>query len=144
MWGGKRKEASRGMPLGVGRMGRSAAQAEVGDHLAVGFLVGALEVVQKLAAVVDHADEAVTGGVVLLVGLQVLGELLDALGERGDLHFAGAGVALVTAELLADGVFVDHGVCPLLWGVHLSQPPRTSGLARNGERILRHVAGKFG
>ena len=37
--------------------------------------------------------------VVLLVGLQVLGEVADTLGQDGDLHVRVAGVMLVGAEL---------------------------------------------
>src|SRR5437899_7516804 len=41
--------------------------------------------------------------VVLLVRLEVLGEVEDALGQERDLHLGRAGIALVGAELLDDG-----------------------------------------
>ncbi len=50
--------------------------------------------------------------VVLLVGLEVLGEVGDALAEEGDLHLGRAGVALVGGELADDrglGRGVKHG-----------------------------------
>jgi hypothetical protein len=40
--------------------------------------------------------------VVLRVGLEVLGELRDALAEKGDLHFGRTSVAVVLAELPDD------------------------------------------
>jgi hypothetical protein len=39
---------------------------------------------------------------VLLVGAQMLGELVDALGEQRDLHTGVPGVLLVGAELLCE------------------------------------------
>src|SRR5581483_9233411 len=47
-------------------------------------------------------QQAATAVVVLAVGLEVLGELLDAGGEEGDLHLRRAGVVVV------DPVVVDH------------------------------------
>ena len=94
------------------------------DEGLVAGLVGALKIVEELAARIDHLDEAEAGTVVLLVGLEVLGEVLDALGEDGNLDLAGTGVLLVALELFADrdGVDLAHGV-----GVSLIL---LSGLAR--------------
>lgn len=44
---------------------------------------------------------------VLAVVAKVLGEVLDAGGEQGDLYFAGAGVVFVRTEFLDDCCLVD-------------------------------------
>ena len=77
------------------------------DEVLVLRLVLALEVVEELAAVVDLAEQAVAGRMVLLVGLQVLRERLDLLGEKRDLHFGRARVAVMALELGTDGGFVN-------------------------------------
>ena len=84
-----------------------AAKAELRDEVLVLRLVLALEVVEELAAVVDLAEQAVAGRMVLLVGLQVLRERLDLLGEKRDLHFGRARVAIMALELGTDGGFVN-------------------------------------
>ena len=83
-----------------------AAEAEALDELAVAGDVGAREVIEKAAALGDHDDEAAAGVVVLLVGLQVAGQIADALGKEGDLDFDGAGVGFVALVVLADGGFL--------------------------------------
>ena len=68
-------------------------------------------VVQQAAALADHLEEAAAGVVVLLVDLEVLGELSDALGEDGDLDLRGTGIRLVRAVGFDDGglgVFLKH------------------------------------
>ena len=53
--------------------------------------------------------------VVVDMDLQVLGELVDAGGEYGDLHLGGAGVGFLGAVGLDHGVFLvftDHGSVP--------------------------------
>ena len=86
---------------------RLAAETELLDELLVARFVLALEVVEKVAAVGDLAEEAVTAGVVLLVGLEVFGQRLDLAGENRDLHFAGSGIAVVTLEFILDGGLVE-------------------------------------
>ena len=44
--------------------------------------------------------------VVLLVGLEVLREIVDALGKQGHLNFGGAGVAVVLGELGEDVLLI--------------------------------------
>ena len=68
-----------------------------------------------LAALADHLVQAAAGVVVLLVDLQVLGQLVDAGGQNGDLHLGGAGVSGMGAVGLDHGrlfVFTDHGEIP--------------------------------
>src|SRR3546814_18608513 len=58
------------------------------------------DLVQQPAALADHLQEALPGMMVLAVGLEVLGEVLDALGEEGDLDLGGAGVHVVGSVAL--------------------------------------------
>ena len=79
--------------------------------------VAVLDVLQEAAALADEHHEATLRVLVLLVHLQVLGEVADALREDGDLHFGAAGIALALAELLdelrgallRDAELVGHG-----------------------------------
>src|SRR5690606_24978462 len=57
---------------------RSAAQAQPRDQVGIALLVLALEVVQQLAALRNHHQKATTRVVVLLVGLEMLGQRRDA------------------------------------------------------------------
>ena len=89
---------------------RLLAQTELFDQGAIALNVGLLEVVQHLATLADQLEQAGTGVEVLLVGLEMIGEAVDAGGKKGDLNFSGAGVAFVLGEL------GDNGL--LLSGIH--------------------------
>ena len=85
---------------------------ELGDNGAVTLHVLLGQVVQHLTALTDHLQQAAAAVVVVDVDLQVLGELLDAGGQNGDLHLGGAGVSGMGAVGLNDGrlfVLTDHG-----------------------------------
>src|SRR5690606_33203395 len=75
-----RCRAARGIPVPRGPRG-SAADTEPPDQVAVAFLVTCLDVVEKLAALRDHLEQAAAGMVVLAVGLEMLGQRVDAAGE---------------------------------------------------------------
>src|SRR5690349_14984945 len=85
-------------PGGTARTAGSAlaAQAEVGDQLGVAVLVGLLEVVQQLAALVDHLQKATAGVVILLVRFEVRRKAVDPLRQQCNLDFRGAGIGLAT------------------------------------------------
>src|SRR5215204_1500571 len=70
-----------------------AADAELLDQRAVARLVLALDVVEERAALGDHLQEATPGMVVLGVGLEVLGQVVDAFGQDCDLDLGRPGVA---------------------------------------------------
>src|SRR3954467_15540441 len=79
---------------------RLAAQAELLDQGAVALEILALQVVQEAAAPSDELEQAATRVVVVLVRAEVLGQLVDALGQHRDLDLGRAGVRLVLPELL--------------------------------------------
>jgi len=56
------------------------------DELAVALDIFALEIAQKAPALSDLHEQAAAAVVVLLVNLQMLGQLVDRRGEDGDLN----------------------------------------------------------
>lgn len=79
-----------------------ATDAELFDQSLITRLFSALEVIQKRTTVVDHLDETAAGILILAVGLEVLCQMLDLLGENGNLNIAGSGIVFMDLELLAD------------------------------------------
>src|SRR5450756_564423 len=84
--------------------GSSAAQAEPLDEAAVAVDVDLLKVAEQPTALADQEQQATTRVVVVLVHLQVLGEVLDARAEHRDLDLRGAGVTLMGGVLGHDGL----------------------------------------
>src|SRR5579871_6679768 len=81
-----------------GRFGRgSVAQAEALDERLVALLVGLLEVIQQLAALVHHLDEPTAGMMVLLMVGEMGGEAVDTGRQQRHLYFGRAGVFGVAA-----------------------------------------------
>src|SRR5687767_12510906 len=78
------------------------AQAEALDHAAVLVRVRALQVIEQLAALADQLEQPATRVEILDVSLEVLGEPVDALGEKRHLDFRRAGIGARTLILLHD------------------------------------------
>jgi hypothetical protein len=76
----------------------SVAQLEpLGDRL-IARQVRLVEIIQQAAALADHDQEAAPGAMVLDIFLQMFGQMIDALGQKSDLHVRGPCVALVQPE----------------------------------------------
>lgn len=75
------------------------ANAQSLDELTVLDDVVLLDVGEKTTTTADEHEQATTSVEVLLVGLHVLGQLLDALGQDGDLNLGVAGVDRGVTEL---------------------------------------------
>jgi hypothetical protein len=60
--------------------------------------IGGVEVIQKTAALADHFEQAAPGAVIFDVFLQMLGQVVDSLGEQGHLHISGPCVPLMNLE----------------------------------------------
>ena len=91
------------------------SDAQLGDNGTIPLDVLLGQVVQHLAALTDHLQQAAAAVVVVDVDLQVLGELLNPGGEDGDLDLGGAGVRGMGAVGLDDGrlfVLTNHGIVP--------------------------------
>jgi hypothetical protein len=60
------------------------------------------KVIEQPSPLPDEHEESATGMVILLVGLEMLGEVVDPLGEDGHLHIRRAGILLMPLELFDD------------------------------------------
>jgi hypothetical protein len=69
----------------------------LGDRL-IPRHVGMMEIIQQAAALPNHDQESPAGTVVLHIFLQMFGQMIDALGQKSDLHVSGPCVALVQSE----------------------------------------------
>ena len=76
-----------------------ASQAEAGDDRAVALDVGLLQVVEETTALAHEEQQSPTAVVIVLVLLEVLGEVRDAVAQQRDLHLGGTGVALESGVL---------------------------------------------
>src|SRR6476659_3419203 len=71
------------------------ADAQTTDQLRIAFRVLALEIVEQPSALADEFEKPPARVMVLRVGLEMLGEVIDALTEERDLNFGGSGIAVV-------------------------------------------------
>lgn len=88
---------------------RLLTDAQFGDQSTIALDVFFGEVVQQTAALTDHLVHAEPAVVILRMLLQVLGELMDALGQNGDLDLGGTGVALMRSIGLDNDGFLFFG-----------------------------------
>lgn len=91
------------------------SQTELLDDSAVAVDILLLKIVQKVTALTDHFKKTATGVVVVVVGLQVLGQVGNSLGENGDLYLGRTCVTLVHRVGLDDlcfYFFVKHFLSP--------------------------------
>lgn len=87
------------------------AESEGGDGCLVCFEVFAFEILQQAFATTDHLDQSATSHVVVLVGLQVLGNLLDANRQNRNLSLWRPNVGFVRlrqSECLGFVVCCNH------------------------------------
>ena len=72
---------------------------QLGDQSTVTVDVLASQIVQHAAALTNHHQQTTTGVVVVLVGTQVIGQLIDTSGQDSNLNLGGAGIAFVSSVL---------------------------------------------
>src|SRR6202008_1489826 len=70
----------------------SAPQTQTRNQSVVTRLVLVLDVIQKAPALRHHLDQAAARVVILRVGLEMLGQVGDALGEHGHLNLGRSGI----------------------------------------------------
>jgi len=75
------------------------AQTQLGNDFAVALDVASLDVVEKTTTPTDHHQKSTATVMVVRVGLQMLGEMVDAIGQQRDLHFRRAGIGSVRTVL---------------------------------------------
>src|SRR5918992_4118750 len=83
------------------------AEPESLNGRAVALEILPLQVIEQAAAAADQLEQAAAAVMVLGVGLEVLGQLGDAVGEQGHLHLRGPRVGVV------DTVVLDHSLSAL-------------------------------
>lgn len=76
------------------------AKTQTSQQALVELIVRALGIIQKLSAASHHHKQTATGGVVVLVGDEVLRKVGNALGKHCNLETGGAGVLFVRLEVV--------------------------------------------
>src|SRR5690554_6854653 len=89
----------------------SATQTQAADQACITAQILALQVVQQLATLVNHADQAATGVVILLVVLEVPLQLVDVCSQQSYLDFRTTGVSSFTRILGNDCSFFFNAQC---------------------------------
>src|ERR1700752_1245123 len=93
---------------------RLLADAQLTDDFAIPVGVVGLEIVEQAAALAYQHQQTAARTMILRVGLEVLGQLANALAEDRDLHFRTASVGVMRAKTRDDVGFFrrcQHGVC---------------------------------
>ena len=85
------------------------AQAQLGDQRTITLDILFLQVSQQIAAAADHLQQPAIAVLIVLVGLQVLVQMIDARGEQRDLNLGGTGVVLAQAAGRNNLLFALHG-----------------------------------
>ena len=85
------------------------ADAETADEFRVAIRVLALEVIEQPTAPADEHEQPSTRVMILRVGLEMVCEVGDALGEQRHLHFGGSGITLDTLVFRNDVSFLLYG-----------------------------------
>ncbi len=98
------------------------SQAELADDRAVTLDVVLLQVVQQASSATDHLLQTAAAMEVLLVSLEVLGQVSDAVGQNSNLYLGRTCVALVGSVLLDDVVleFLLHGIFTFQKNIYVS------------------------
>ena len=89
-----------------------STQSQLCDECSVALHVLFLEIPKQAPTLADHHEQTSPAVMVLLVDLQVLGEVVDPLGEQRDLDLRGAGVRPVRAVFVYNCLRVLHEVLP--------------------------------
>lgn len=93
------------------------SQAKLFDDCTITVDVFFLEVVEHVAATTNHLEQTASGVMVVLVCFEVLGQVVDSLGEDCDLYLCGTGVGVMQSVLfdyLSFFFFSHHGYIHLI------------------------------
>ena len=81
------------------------ADAEFLNDVFVRLGIVALEVVKQTTTSADHHEKTATGGVVLLMGLEMFGQFADPFAQYCDLNLRATGVRGMRTILADDALF---------------------------------------
>ena len=88
----------------------SAAELELLGNRLVPSQILAVEIIQQAAALADHHEQTAAGAVIFHIALEMLGEVVNPFGQKGDLHIRGAGVLLMRLEAVYCLTFVHSSL----------------------------------
>jgi hypothetical protein len=77
-----------------------AAELQSFGYVQIVLVIARAQVCEQSAALTDHFEQSTAAGLILLVALQMLGELSNAVGQDGDLHFRRTGILVVAVKIL--------------------------------------------
>ena len=90
------------------RKTRLLTQTQLGDQSTIALHVLLLQVSQQVAALANHLQQATTAVMVVVVGSQMLVQVVDASGQQGNLHLGRTSVVLAHTVLFDDGLLGFH------------------------------------
>ncbi len=92
-----------------------ATQSQALDQRPVACDIATLEIVQQSPTLAHDIEQATPRVVILLVGLKMVGQLIDASGQQRNLNFRRSGVAITSAVAFDDLLLQLGGdqSCPL-------------------------------
>src|SRR6185312_14463445 len=83
-------------------------ESKLADQPAIPLEVRPLHVVEQPATTTDHFEQSTTTVIVLLVGSEVVSQIIDALGEERHLYGGGPAVGLVCPVFFDDRCFDER------------------------------------
>ncbi len=92
---------------------RLLADSEFADHVAIAVRVVRFQVIQQAAALAYQHQQSTPGCMILFVGFEVLGKVVDPLAQNRDLDLRRSGVRIMGPEAFDQvGLFFNrqHGV----------------------------------
>ena len=88
------------------------SEAELLNYCTVALDISLLEIAEKVSSVANQRLKTSAAVVVLMIGLEVLGESLDSVSQKSNLNLGRTGIALVSSVHLNNCllfVFLHHG-----------------------------------
>src|SRR5512142_3330725 len=114
---GPRMKSRWGAPIYSGLLDLLVAQAEALCNGQVALVIGLAEIGQHPATMPNQFQQTAAAGLIVPVGTQMLGKLLDAACHDGDLYLGRTSIAFMTViignELGLDFLRERHDVCVL-------------------------------
>ena len=85
------------------------SEVKLVDDRAVTLDISLLKVAKKVSSVTNHLEKSATAVMVLVIGLEMLGQIVDSVSKKRDLNLRRTGIALVSSILLNNSLlFVFH------------------------------------
>ena len=79
--------------------GGSLAKLELLGDRSIAAHIRVMQVIKQPPALADHHEQTPPGTVILQILLEMFGEVIDALGQQGNLDIGRAGVTFVQLEI---------------------------------------------